>query len=115
MTNNRAIHSAATSEANIFTHQKSTKNRLAMATHSTSQSSKNQMIGVATPRVAAKGCSNFWNLKRDLSTGSGADCGSEAAWGGAADSGSVGNSGGKGVGTRNSGVRVKQATMHYTP
>src|ERR1700675_736008 len=106
MTNKRAIHRAATSEANIFTHQESTKKRLAMATPSTSQSSKNQMIGVATPRVAAKGCSNFWNLKRDLSTGSGLTAG---------DSGIDGNSGGKGVGTRNSGVRVKQAARHYTP
>src|SRR5580692_8083182 len=72
MTNNRAIHSAATSEAKTLIHQDSTTSKLAMATPSTSQSSKNQMTGVATPGFTAKGCSNFWNLKRDLSGGRGA-------------------------------------------
>jgi hypothetical protein len=59
MTNNRAIHRAATKEAKTLIHQDSTTNKLAIATPSTSQSSKNQMTGVATPGLTAKGCSNF--------------------------------------------------------
>src|ERR1700677_5166296 len=67
MTNRRAIHSAATSDANTFTHQASTTSKLAMDTPSTSQSSKNQMRGVAMLRSMVNGCSIFWNLKRDFS------------------------------------------------
>ena len=59
MTNRRAIHSAATKDANTFTHQASTTSKLAIDTPSTSQSSKNQMIGVAMPRSIVNGCSNF--------------------------------------------------------
>src|SRR5476649_2134896 len=72
MTNNRAIHSAATSEAKTLTHQDSTTSKLAIAAPRTSQSSKNQITGVATPGFTAKGCSSFWKRKRDLSTGNGA-------------------------------------------
>ena len=72
MTNKRAIHSAATKEAKTLTHQDSTTSKLAIATPNTSQSSKNQITGVATPGLTAKGCNNFWNLKRDLSAGNGA-------------------------------------------
>ena len=73
ITNSRAIHSAATSEANTLTHQASTTNRLAIAAPSTSQSRKNQTMGTAMARSTVNGCSIFWNLKRDLSaTGPGA-------------------------------------------
>src|ERR1700730_13626221 len=71
MTNRRAIHSAATREAKTFTHRDSTMSRRAMATPSTNQSSTNHVTGVATPRPTVNGCSSFWNVKRDLSTGGG--------------------------------------------
>src|SRR5271170_7809720 len=67
MTNRRAIHRAATSDAKTFTHQGSTTSKLAMDTPSTSQSSKNQMRGVAMLRSMVNGWSIFWNLKRDFS------------------------------------------------
>src|SRR3984885_7429459 len=67
MTNRRAIHSAATSDAKTFTHQASTNSKLGMDPPSTSQSSKNQMMGVAMRRSMVNGCSIFWNLKRDFS------------------------------------------------
>src|SRR5882672_844387 len=67
ITNRRAIHRAATSDANTFTHHASTNSKLAIDTPSTSQSSRNQMIGAATPRSIVNGCSNFCSLKRDLS------------------------------------------------
>src|ERR1700722_15010305 len=83
MTNRRAIHRAAPSDAKIFPPQASTKSKLAMDPPSTSQSSKNQMMGVAMRRSMVNGCSIFWNLKRDFSaagaasasvSGVGGDC-----------------------------------------
>src|ERR1700722_8269222 len=83
MTNRRAIHSAATSDAKTLTHQASTNSNLAMDTPSTTQPSKNQMMGVAMRRSMVNGCSIFWNLKRDFSaagaaaasvSGVGGDC-----------------------------------------
>src|SRR5208282_3431570 len=97
MTNRRAIHSADTSEAKTFTHHASTTSRLAIATPSTSQSSKNHTMGVAMPRSSVKGCSSFWNLNRDLS-------------GGGADTTSVG--GGEGVRIQTPAARRR--TQHYT-
>jgi len=59
ITNNLAIHNAATSEANTFTHHASTTSRLAIAAPNTSQSRKNQMTGAALARSRANGCSSF--------------------------------------------------------
>ncbi len=66
MTNRRAIHSAATSEANTLTHHASTTSRLAIATPSTSQSSKNQMIGVAMPRSMRERLQQFLKFEARL-------------------------------------------------
>src|ERR1019366_1926347 len=66
ITNSRAIHSAATNDANTLTHQDSTIRRLAIATPSTSQSRKNQTIGATRARSPANGCSSLVNLRRTL-------------------------------------------------
>src|SRR6202034_1016492 len=104
MTNRRAIHSAATSDAKTFTHQASTNSKLAMDTPSTSQSSKNQMTGVAMLRSMVNGCSIFWNLKRDFSAA------------GAASVSGVGGICIQGLRpSRSRGGGINKVTAYYTP
>jgi len=107
----RQIHSAATSEANIFTARKSTISRLAIAAPSTSQSSRNQRKGVAMARFAANGCSIVRQVRRERSaTG---DAG-ESAKDGTAESAAGGTgqprSGGDGscIMLRSAGERVNR-------
>ncbi len=73
MTNSRAIHSAATSEANTFTHHdvdhQQTRDR--HAEHQPIEQKPHDGRDDAAGR-SANGCSSFWNLNRDLSGGGGA-------------------------------------------
>ena len=54
-----AIHSAATSEANTLIQRDSTTRSVAIAVPITSQSSRNQRIGVTMSRSTVKGWSSF--------------------------------------------------------